>query len=63
VVAATGVATVLVRPVAACATGSLLALTTDQMAKGMSKPGKNVKKPKKDKAKPAMAKNNSLNGT
>jgi hypothetical protein len=26
-----------------------------QMAKGMSKPGKNVKKPKKDKAKPAVA--------
>ncbi|OYU39431.1 MAG: hypothetical protein CFE33_08555 [Pseudorhodobacter sp. PARRP1] len=26
-----------------------------QMAKGMSKPGKNVKKPKKEKAKPAMA--------
>lgn len=25
------------------------------MAKGMSKPGKNVKKPKKDKAKPAVA--------
>jgi len=24
------------------------------MAKGMSKPGKNVKKPKKDKAKPAV---------
>lgn len=24
------------------------------MAKGMSKPGKNVKKPKKDKAKPAI---------
>jgi len=27
----------------------------NQMAKGMSKPGKNVKKPKKDKAKPAVA--------
>lgn len=25
------------------------------MAKGMSKPGKNVKKPKKDKAKPSVA--------
>ncbi len=30
-------------------------LKENQMAKGMSKPGKNVKKPKKDKAKPAVA--------
>ena len=36
-------------------------LKDDQMAKGMSKPGKNVKKPKKEKAKPSVATPNTKN--